>query len=254
MISNWMKNKEKIYQQASDKLTQNLLKSRPSPKYIPLFNALYKIYRAVRNKGHVIDINWLWSKAQRLYSEITGNPDATVRLHVVVSFMKKFKIRMRRKQRSKKKSKATLEPGLQKWHATTREKLIRVNKEGEYDDKWGRFPPSMRYNVDQTPLPFVINRDRTYHNFEEGESQRHDKVWISQPGSGLDKRQCTLQVCLRASGKQPKLGIIFRGKGKGISADEKLAWNGCLFSAKCMGRCYHISAVGRENSKSNCKG
>ena len=48
---------------------------------------------------------------------------------------------------------------------------------------------------------------------------------MSQPGSGLEKRQCTLQVCVRATGKQPKLAIIFRRKGKRISDDEKAAWH-----------------------------
>ena len=52
-----------------------------------------------------------------------------------------------------------------------------------------------------------------------------EKVWIAQPGSGLDKRQCTLQIMKRAEGEQPRLAIIFRGKGKRISDDKKLAWH-----------------------------
>ena len=59
----------------------------------------------------------------------------------------------------------------------------------------------------------------------EGEDPKSSKVWISQPGSGLDKRQCTLQVCFSPEGKQPKLAIIFRGKGKNISEDEKSSWH-----------------------------
>ena len=49
-------------------------------------------------------------------------------------------------------------------------------------------------------------------------------TWISQPGSGLDKCQCTMQVMFRPEGNQPKLGIIFRGKGR-VTMDEKLAWH-----------------------------
>lgn len=41
----------------------------------------------------------------------------------------------------------------------------------------------------------------------------------------MDKRQCTLQVCFRPTGGQPKIGIIFRGTGKRISADEKEAYH-----------------------------
>ena len=38
-------------------------------------------------------------------------------------------------------------------------------------------------------------------------------AWISTPGDGLTKRQCSLQVCFRPVGKQLPLAIIFRGKG-----------------------------------------
>ena len=51
------------------------------------------------------------------------------------------------------------------------------------------------------------------------------KVWISQPGSGLEKRQCTLKICFSPTGKQPKLAIVFRGTGKRISEDEKQSWH-----------------------------
>ena len=55
--------------------------------------------------------------------------------------------------------------------------------------------------------------------------QKHSKTWISQPGAGLEKRQCTLQLCSRADGKQPRIAIIFRGTGKRIRQDEKDAWH-----------------------------
>ena len=83
--------------------------------------------------------------------------------------------------------------------------------------------PSQRFNVDQSTLPFAITTKRTYELIKKGD--RYHKVWISQPGSGLEKRQCTLQVCFRPTGKQPKLAIIFRGKGKWITKEEKAAWH-----------------------------
>jgi hypothetical protein len=36
-------------------------------------------------------------------------------------------------------------------------------------------------------------------------------VWIKQPGSGLDKRQCTLQLLVRPLGKEPLPCLLFRG-------------------------------------------
>ena len=76
------------------------------------------------------------------------------------------------------------------------------------DQKFGRWLPENRYNIDQVPLPFVVNQDKTY----EVEGSKH--VWVSQPSSGLDKRQATLQLCIRAEGEQNvKPAIVFRGKG-----------------------------------------
>ena len=69
-----------------------------------------------------------------------------------------------------------------------------------------------------------MNEKKTHDYVEPGKSKEHN-TWISQPGSGLDKRQCTLQVMVRGDGRQPRLTIIFRGKGKRIREDERLAWH-----------------------------
>ena len=109
-----------------------------------------------------------------------------------------------------------------KWHVTLRERLIKTGRNDKYDLKFGRFLPTQRFNVDQSPLPFAINTKTTYEHVEpKNPENRHKKIWVSQPGSGLDKRQCSLQVCFRPSGLQPKIAVIFRGKGKKISAAEK---------------------------------
>ena len=53
-------------------------------------------------------------------------------------------------------------PALMKWHSNLREKLIKsACSKSTYDKKWGRFPPDKRLNVDQIPLPFVIESKRT---------------------------------------------------------------------------------------------
>ena len=51
------------------------------------------------------------------------------------------------------------------------------------------------------------------------------QVWVSQPSSGLDKRQATLQLCIRAEGQQNvKPAIVFLGKGN-VSAEEKVQYD-----------------------------
>ena len=60
-----------------------------------------------------------------------------------------------------------------------------------------------------------MDQDKTY------EIAGNNQVWISQSGSGLGKRQATLQLCIRAEGQQTvKPAIIFRGKGN-ISTEER---------------------------------
>ena len=68
--------------------------------------------------------------------------------------------------------------------------------------------------MDQVPLPFVVDQDKTYA--DKGLKQ----VCVSQPASGLEKRQAILQLCIRASGEQTiKPAIVFQGKGN-ITSDE----------------------------------
>jgi hypothetical protein len=57
---------------------------------------------------------------------------------------------------------------------------------------WGRFPPDRVYNVDQVPLPFVVGTDTTW------DDKGAERVWVRQYGSGLDKRQATMQLTICA--------------------------------------------------------
>ena len=197
------------------------------------------------------------TKATSIQRELTNDKDAVIGKHVIVAFLRRRNIKMMAKQRSKKKSKKEKVQPLQKWHATYRERCLRTQPNDRYDEKWGRFLPSERLNVDQSPLPFVMDAKKTYEFVELGKGHEHN-TWISQPGkrfhyiyhllcsiilfstlknseplyfysffdvqfvrqiniippffigSGLEKRQCSLQVMFRPKGKQPPLGIIFR--------------------------------------------
>eukprot|EP00794_Sanderia_malayensis_P014737 gene14737-16272_t len=110
---------------------------------------------------------------------------------------------------------------LQRLHKELRRsiKSTRRRRNLQPDSKYGRWLPEHRHNVDQVPLPFVIGQERTYENY--GSKQ----VWVSQPSFGFDKRQATLQLCIKASGSQTvKPAIVFRGKGK-INQQEKLQYD-----------------------------
>ena len=94
-----------------------------------------------------------------------------------------------------------------------------------YDERWGRFLPEQRLNVDQVPLPFVIDKKTTYEvPCGRGKERRDHRVWVAQPGSGLDKRQATLQLCFGLKTVM-KPALIFRGMGVRISKAEVLAYD-----------------------------
>ena len=83
---------------------------------------------------------------------------------------------------------------------------------------YGRFSGDRIYHMDQIPLAFVLNPQHIYTLNSIGEP-----VFLLAPkGSGLDKRQATLQLCIRAEGDQHvRLGIIFKGTGQGATQEEK---------------------------------
>ena len=226
-VSRYDKKRSQIMKDAADSYRKNHKKGRKCRKYVRLYPALWDKFKMARSKGHRVDFHWLWWKARVLYRQQEEDETLTIGAHVIVRFLHDYKIRMRAKQRGKKQPKSAKIKDLQKWHATYRDRCIRPlpNRNPNptnYDSKWGDFLPKQRLNVDQSPLPFVVNSKKTYEFVEKGD--KYHNTWISQPGSGLDKRQCTMQVMFRPEGNQPKLGIIFRGKGR-VTMDEKLAWH-----------------------------
>lgn len=76
---------------------------------------------------------------------------------------------------------------IQKFHLDLREavKSRRRQFNSAQDVKYGRWTPKERYNIDQVPLPFPVDQDRTY------DVTGNKQVWVAQPTSGLDKRHCS---------------------------------------------------------------
>ena len=72
--------------------------------------------------------------------------------------------------------------------------------------------------MDQTPMPFDLNSGKT--DADKGSKT----VWCrAVGGSGLDKRQATVQLTIYADGvRRVKPLVIFRGTGKRITQQERL--------------------------------
>jgi hypothetical protein len=74
--------------------------------------------------------------------------------------------------------------------------------------RYGRFSPGAYFHMDQIPLPFVLASERSLNEIGQ------PNFILMPKGSGLDKRQCSIQLCIRAEGRQlVRPMVIFRGTG-----------------------------------------
>ncbi len=114
------------------------------------------------------------------------------------SFENRQNLSLRRKNNKKRQGNKEKLPIIKNFHGQLRQDLnsCRRRFQENKDEKWGRWVPSCRFNVNQAPLPFVVDQDTTY------EVKGSISVWIAQPSCGLDKRQCTLQLCISPTDQQ----------------------------------------------------
>ena len=123
-------------------------------------------------------------------------------------FCRRYAVALRRKTHAAQTDPKQLEPAITKFHS----KLLRVRRRGVYQTK-------DIADIDQTPLPFVLDDGKTYA--DKGISE----VWCVSRFSALDKRQCSVQLTIFADGV-PRVRplVIFRGKGLRITRKEQEAW------------------------------
>ena len=77
-----------------------------------------------------------------------------------------------------------------------------------HERRRGTFSLADIANMDQTPLPFVMDDGKTYNQTGSKE------IWCASGSSGLEKRQCTVQLTIFADGvSRVRPLVIFRGKG-----------------------------------------
>ena len=229
MVTTWVQNERKITDTAVDRHMRLMKKIRPSTKHKQLFVKLNQKFLQARSKGLRVSFAWLYVNARKIQAELNQSSQSDEKVipkSAIFSFIKKYGIKLRRIQRKKRANKTNFLPGMIGWHVTLREGLIKTgNTKPSYDNKWRRFRPSRRFNVDQVPMPFTIDSKTTYERKLPRGEQRQQRTWVSTPGPELDKRQCTLQICFAPEGPPVRIGIIFRGTGKRVSTDEKNAYH-----------------------------
>ena len=200
-------------------------KAQKSEKYPLAANLLIAEFKLRRAKGNKISKLWLKTKMKKKIESCYGKEEAD-KFKASNNWFQRFKrrhnISLRRKTNKKKNAANDDRETIQRFHRDLTKALQSKRRRDTSfvaDQTYGRWLPKNRLNVDQVPLPFVVEQDQTY------EFAGNKQVWISQPGSGLDNRQATLQLCIKAEGEQTvKPAIIFRGnRGKGnvLSAEQE---------------------------------
>lgn len=120
-------------------------------------------------------------------------------------FKKRFGISVRRATNTCQKQPEDKRSAIQCFHRNIR----RTATESEQVGPLGQWTLQQIANMDQTPLPFTFCGGETYADTGDR------SVWVRGGASGLDKRQCTVQLTIFADGvARVKPLLIFRGKGK----------------------------------------
>ena len=190
---------------------------------------LYKAFQLKRRKGHKVSHKWIRIEALRQFKSLQDEGKYPLDLQFNASygwgrrFMNRRGIKFRKRKSGKSKSPNEHIPKFEDFLARLRFQILPPrNPDQNCHPIWGRFPPELRYNMDQVPCPFVVNQDTTFT--DEGDEDVH----IRAPNDSLRKRQFTLHCVLNAGvGEKAHawVELVCNGTGKRISRTEKNAWN-----------------------------
>ena len=220
---------ESIQNMAGAKKTKNK-KSMYNRTWIPSLRRLEEQLaidvRKRRRDGLGTCCRWVLARGR----ELRGMPNLVDPAHAAMiglsrswyyrGFLDRNGFSIRRGSNRRQKPIGELLPQAFKFHSSL---FKEVNRRPFADPAWGHYSPSSVFNFDQVPLPFVCDAGK--RTLDDTGAQR---VWLRQPGSGLDKRQATLHMTLCAGGgrNQPRPIIVFRGAGKNImKSSEVQEWD-----------------------------
>ena len=213
-LRGWIQHEAKI--QASSRGTRRAGSGRTA--FWPDMEAeLHRQYRELREKGLKVKAWWFEAKSKELMKEM--HPDVEFKFSDgwFTAFKKRKEIRYRATTNVSQQAPSDLEHKIREFHLHIRQ----LAKRGEAKGEIGQYELRDIANVDQTPLPFTFNKGKGYD--DKGTST----VWHRGHASGLEKRQCTVQLTVFADGKaRVKPLLIFRGKGLRIAAAETRQYDG----------------------------
>ena len=193
--------------QAPGRYVFSTLKGRRNAKFLAAEQQLFRWFADVRKKGGRVTTKRLRQKMrvfvrEHYVDENNSLHAAAKRFKASAGWIKRFLARYnlgwRRRNDSAYKSVPELLNPIRQFINKLRD--LRAG-----DGKYGKYGLYNTFNVDQVPLPFASDNKMTIDYIGSR------RVWIRSPGSGLEKRQCTLQLLIRPMDQQPVPCLIFKG-------------------------------------------
>lgn len=215
LLSKWNNKQEIFFKLAEDRPKMQKLHSGTHPCFPSEEKTLYRRFiKRRKTQGLTVDSYWIRAEFKDILDNKFGKDK--YQFNFSNGWVCNFLIRHRisNQMRTEKKYKSAMErlTIINEFHFS----LAHIQR--NHTQKcpiWGAYPPSNTWNADHVPMPFCVNLTRSLN-------PKNDVCWIAHVGaSGLDKRQCTVHLCIRADGEQvvPPF-LIFKNLGK-ISDGER---------------------------------
>ena len=187
-VLRWVREEEKIRETKKGSRRVAFEKSAFFPD---MEERLYDKYKQLRRKGLKVKGWWFRVRGKHLLLEL--HPEASFQFSCswFDGFKNRYRISLRRATNACQKAPDDKMEAIRQFHQSIRRKAKSEQSSGPL----GRWTLRHIANVDQTPLPFTFTDGATY--VDTGEKT----VWVRGGSSGLDKRQCTVQLTLFADGE-----------------------------------------------------
>lgn len=210
--------RSKIYNYVKDATLKKLKvpsrRQANQTKFPLIESALKKEIIERRKRKARVSSMWMKQRARKLCKHSYPESNFSASQGWLIRFMKRHKIKFRKRKNVKAKSAEEKREDIVKWHQDLRYKVLpyRNGHVGSYHPHYGRFPPKRRYNMDQIPMPFVVDQDTTFTTEDD------EHVHVKGPGAeGLNKRQYTAHVFINAGENEENthgyIDLVCRGKG-----------------------------------------
>jgi hypothetical protein len=206
LISKWAADRIQIFENALLNPAGRKNKSVPA-RWLGAETHLYLRFLYRRTvKGLKVTRKWLKKEMLGLLADVSGIHKKKMSDGWASGFCRRYQITKQARNNKKQEGLEKRLPRIRDFH---RWLIYGVQRsDPQRCPKYGRFPARRMFHMDQIPIPFSISSKYTLN-------MKGQRCWIAEPGdSGLDKRQMTLQLTIRAEGPQIVMPEdILRGGG-----------------------------------------